>query len=150
VKRGSKPVQRLNEKAIQLRGWIQKLVKMADATRAGITEEDSALDRAMVKISANGELVSTAIDDVITGLGMASKEKWDPKKAPKNFFATGALVAVRAPDVKRFDGAYEKADLASLRVVSVHDKKAKVEVFRDNLKGECLGLVPMRWLQARD
>lgn len=147
-KRGKSSTERLNKKAMEMRDWLRALQKKA-ATAAMLAQPNSAIATALIEAERACGLGATEVETLISRLGTLHKEKWDPK-ASRDVFAPGALVAVRAPEFKRFDGAYEKADLAALRVVSIHGKKAKVEIFRDNLKGESVGLVPMRWLQGRE
>lgn len=150
AKPGKDPVEKLNEQVLKSKAFLDALHQQIAASLA-----DPAL-AAKVGLRAALEGISDDVDRaretaglVSAGLLRLKKEKWAPAKRGKNDFAPGSAVALRDHRLGRFDGAWEKADLKNLVVIGLYGRKAKCQIVRDGLKGECIGLVPAHWLQQR-
>jgi hypothetical protein len=145
-------VEKLNAQVLRTAEWAEGLKK--DMAWALSAPEMAASSKVSLRVALTATLgdVERLLDTarlVSQGLHRLHKEKWNPRGGGKYVVAIGDLVAVRKHEFKRFAGAWENADLASLSVVSLHGNKAKCRIQRDGLAGEVVGLVPVRWLQIR-
>ena len=150
AKKPKTAVEKLNAKALAIAAWA---LETAPLFQDGMIPEVEGKPAPFLVLLANANDAVGLLQDAAKKLSAAllplHKAKWQPRHRARGEHRPGDLLALKAKRVGRFEGAYSKEDLGSLRAVSVHGKLVKVEVFKDGLKGECLGLVHAHWLETR-
>lgn len=139
-------IERINGRFVWFQQWAEGVAKTLAAASAATSPAPLQKD-----VSDTADLVKTiaeACAGVSEKLLALHKQKWEPKASGKDVFVVGSPVMMKPRHVDKLAGVYEKSDLFSLRVVSLHGKMAKVEIFKDNLAGEKFA-VPCYQLQAR-
>lgn len=139
-------IERMNGRFVWFQEWAEGVAKTLTAAASTTTPAPLQKD-----VSDTADLVKTiaeACAGVSEKLLALHKQKWEPKIGGKDVFGVGSPVMMKPRHVDKLAGVYEKADLFSLRVVSLHGKMAKVEIFKDNLAGEKFA-VPCYQLQTR-
>jgi hypothetical protein len=138
--------EKLNSRVLKAQAMAKELqAALAASLGAG---PKAPLATTLAEASTAVDALETAAREVSAFLLRLHKEKWQPPKKTRGF-AVGARVAIRDGRMERFGGAWDKADLRSLEVTGVHGRKLKVQIVKDGLRGECVGLVHSHWLQPR-
>lgn len=140
-------VERINERFVKFKAYAEEVAKLLAA--AG---PQTDLLNLREKIGETASLVTSiaeACGGVSENLLALHKAKWNPRIGGRDVFVAGSLVMVKPRHVDHYIDFFAKEDLFSLRVVEIKGKSAKVEVFRDNLKGETL-VLPAYRLQSRE
>jgi hypothetical protein len=148
AKKGKSKVELINERFLKFREYAREVHKLLVASASIAPDEIKA------KLTTAAEHANATVNasfEASESLLALHKAKWSPKISGHDVFIAGSLAMVKPHHLEFYtqEGAFDKADLLSLRVVSVHGKLAKVEIFRDGLKGETVGVIPCFRLQAR-
>jgi hypothetical protein len=145
-------VEKLNAKALGIAAWaLETATLFQDGVPTDLLGKPAGAPFIVLLTDANDAvaLLQDAARKLSSALLPLHKAKWAPRHRARGEHRPGDLVALKEKRIARYEGAYSKEDLAHLRVVSVHGKLVKAEVFKDGLKGESVGLVSRDWLVAR-
>lgn len=143
-KRQKGRVERMNGRFVWFQEWAEGVAKTLAAAAAGASPE--TLKKDVAEVADLVKTIAEACAGTSEKLLALHKQKWEP--SGKDVFVAGSPVMMKPRYIDKLSGVYEKADLNSLRVVSLHGKMAKVEIFKDNLAGEKFA-VPCYQLQSR-
>ena len=145
-KRQKGRVERMNGRFVWFQEWAEGVAKTLAAAAAVTSPEP--LKKDVAEVADLVKTIAEACAGTSEKLLALHKVKWEPKISGKDAFVAGSPVMMKPRHIDKLAGVYEKADLNSLRVVSLHGKMAKVEIFKDNLAGEKFA-VPCYQLQSR-
>lgn len=145
-KKGKSKLDRINERFVKFREYAREVHKLI--TAAGASAPTAVKDK-VTAAALRADQAVAACNEVSEALLALHKAGWNPRIGGKDVFVAGSLVMVKPRHVEHYTDFFQKEDLFSLRVVEVKGKSARVEIFKDNMRGETL-VLPSYRLQARD
>jgi len=135
----------INAKVVKFGDYARGVNKLLVAAGASAPQETKDKIQAAAAYADQAVQVCTAMSEALLAL---TKAKWEPRIGGRDVLVAGSLAMVKPRHAGKYTDFFDKDDLASLVVLDVKGKQAKVQVDRDGLKGDSF-VVPSYRLQAR-